>query len=66
MTFGLSDYNHVSCPNRIALAPGGLLYIIAKSQFTYGSLDSDYSMVVAFGNNVWKHRWDPSMIDGKL
>ena len=66
LTFAMSQFNHVKCPQLIALAPGGLLYIIAKSQFTYGSLDQDYSMVIAFGNNVWKHKWDPSNIDGKI
>ena len=64
MTYSMSAFNHVRCPDRIALAPGGLLYIIAKSQFTYGSLDKDYSMVVVFSDNVWKHKWDPSYIDG--
>ena len=32
----------------MALAPGGLLYVIARSQFTYGSLDKDFSMVIVF------------------
>ena len=65
LTFGMSHFNHIRCPQKIALAPGGLLYIIAKSKFSYGSLDEDYSMVIAFGNNVWKHKWDPSFVQGK-
>ena len=34
----------------MALAPGGLLYVIARSQFTYGSLDKDFSMVIVFSD----------------
>ena len=45
-----SHFDHVRCPYRMALAPGGLLYVIARSQFTYGSLDKDFSMVIVFSD----------------
>ena len=59
----MSDFDYTRCPEVMTLAPGGLLYIISRSRYTHGNLDRDFSTVVVFADNVYRHGWEPSLVD---
>ena len=62
-TNAMSDFDYTRCPEVMTLAPGGLLYIISRSRYTHGNLDRDFSTVVVFADNVYRHGWEPSLVD---
>ena len=58
----MSDFDYTRCPQIATLAPGGVLYIVSRFRYSHGDLDRDFSTVVVFGDNVYRHPWEPSTV----
>ena len=40
------------------------LYLYFQAKYTHGDLDRDFSTVVIFNDQVYRHEWDPSLVEG--
>ena len=38
--------------------------LIFQAKYTHGDLDRDFSTVVIFNDQVYRHEWDPSLVEG--